>query len=145
MSVSVPTSTLEKFTTFGDLLRFLRRRVGITQSELAAVVGYSDGQISRLQQNLCLPDPSTISSRFVPAEREALRQRQLEAVQKLAEAEGQRAEEQARAAGQLRKRALYLATALAVALIMGVTALFFAAQSRRAVRTEQAQPRKGLF
>lgn len=145
MSVSVPTSTLEKFTTFGDLLRFLRRRVGITQSELAAVVGYNDGQISRLEQNLRLPDPSTISSRFVPAKREALRQRQLEAAQKLAEAEEQRAEEQARAAGQLRKRALYLATALAVALIMGVTALFFAAQSRRAVRTEQAQPRKGLF
>jgi hypothetical protein len=28
MSASIPAGTLEKFTTFGDLLRFLRRRAG---------------------------------------------------------------------------------------------------------------------
>ncbi len=67
MPVSVPTSTLEKFTTFGDLLRFLRRRVGLTQMELAEAVGYSDSQISRLEQNLRLPDIPTIQSLFVPA------------------------------------------------------------------------------
>ncbi len=67
MSASIPASTLEKFTTFGDLLRFLRRRLGITQMELATAVGYSDAQISRLEQNLRMPDIPTIQARFVPA------------------------------------------------------------------------------
>ncbi len=67
MAASIPSNTLEKFTTFGDLLRFLRRRVGITQMELAIAVGYSDAQISRLEQNLRLPDIPTIEARFVPA------------------------------------------------------------------------------
>src|SRR6266545_977423 len=67
MSISIPSTTLEKFTTFGDLLRFLRRRVGITQIELATAVGYSDTQISRLEQNLRLPDIPTIEARFVSA------------------------------------------------------------------------------
>ncbi len=67
MPVAIPSATLEKFTTFGDLLRYLRRRVGITQMELALAVGYSDAQISRLEQNLRLPDLPTIEARFVPA------------------------------------------------------------------------------
>ncbi len=67
MVASLPTNTQEKFTTFGDLLRFLRRRVSITQMELAIAVGYSDAQISRLEQNLRLPDIPTIEARFVPA------------------------------------------------------------------------------
>ena len=67
MRSSIPASTLEKFATFGDLLRFLRRRAGITQMELASAVGYSDAQISRLEQNLRPPDIPTIEARFVPA------------------------------------------------------------------------------
>src|SRR5215216_5209291 len=67
MSNSIPTSTLEKFATFGDLLRFLRRRMGITQTELAISVGYSHTQISRLEQNLRLPDIPTIKARFISA------------------------------------------------------------------------------
>lgn len=67
MTTSFPAITLEKFTTFGDLLRFLRRRAGITQMELSIAVGYSDAQISRLEQNLRLPDIPTIEARFVPA------------------------------------------------------------------------------
>src|SRR5512143_1915864 len=67
MATSIPTSTLEKFATFGDLLRFLRRRVSITQVELAAAVGYSHAQISRLEQNLRLPDIPTVEARFVSA------------------------------------------------------------------------------
>ncbi len=66
MSNSIPASVLEKFTTFGDLLRFLRRRMGLTQIEMSIAVGYSDAQISRLEQNLRLPDPATIAARFVP-------------------------------------------------------------------------------
>ena len=67
MTVSVPSAMLEKFTTFGDLLRFLRRRVGLTQTELAQAVGYGHTQISRLEQNLRLPDIPTIEARFIPA------------------------------------------------------------------------------
>ncbi|MGE5374875.1 MAG: helix-turn-helix domain-containing protein, partial [Bacteroidota bacterium] len=67
MTGSIPETTLEKFTTFGDLLRFLRRRAGITQMELSIAVGYSDAQISRLEQNLRPPDLPTIEARFVPA------------------------------------------------------------------------------
>jgi len=67
MSTTIPANTLEKFTTFGDLLRFLRRRAGITQMELAIAAGYSDAQISRLEQNLRLPDIPTIEARFIPA------------------------------------------------------------------------------
>jgi WD40 repeat protein/transcriptional regulator with XRE-family HTH domain len=67
MPSSIPENTLEKFTTFGDLLRFLRRRVGITQLELSIAVGYSDAQISRLEQNLRPPDIPTIEARFVSA------------------------------------------------------------------------------
>ncbi len=67
MPISISTGTLEKFTTFGDLLRFLRRRVSLTQMDLAEAVGYSDSQISRLEQNLRPPDLPTIQSLFVPA------------------------------------------------------------------------------
>jgi WD40 repeat protein/basic membrane lipoprotein Med (substrate-binding protein (PBP1-ABC) superfamily) len=67
LSISIPTSTLEKFTTFGDLLRYLRRASGLTQLELSVQVGYSHAQISRLEQNLRLPDIPTIEARFVPA------------------------------------------------------------------------------
>lgn len=67
MLTTIPANTLEKFTTFGDLLRFLRRRVGITQMELATITGYSDAQISRLEQNLRLPDLPTIEARFISA------------------------------------------------------------------------------
>jgi WD40 repeat protein/transcriptional regulator with XRE-family HTH domain len=58
---------LEKFTNFGDLLRYLRRAAGLTQLELSVQVGYSHAQISRLEQNLRLPDIPTIEARFVSA------------------------------------------------------------------------------
>ena len=66
MPNSILPTTLDKFTTFGDLLRFLRRRAGLTQLELSIAVGYSSPQISRLEQNLRLPDLPTIEARFVP-------------------------------------------------------------------------------
>ncbi len=57
---------LERFSTFGDLLKYLRRRAGLTQSQLSIQVGYSDTQISRLEQNERLPDLATITARFLP-------------------------------------------------------------------------------
>lgn len=65
MPNSIPFSTLEKFTSFGDLLRYLRRRAGLTQLELSIAVGYSDPHISRLEQNMRLPDIPTIQARFI--------------------------------------------------------------------------------
>ncbi len=56
------------------------------------------------------------------AERKAQQKHELEAAQKLAESERQRAEGQMRTARQLRQRAVYLAGILLLALIMAVTA-----------------------
>jgi WD40 repeat protein/transcriptional regulator with XRE-family HTH domain len=67
MPASIPSATLEKFSSFGDLLRFLRRRAGMTQMELSIAVGYSDAQISRLEQGLRLPDIPTVEARFMSA------------------------------------------------------------------------------
>lgn len=63
-----PTAiTPEQFATFGELLKYLRRQARITQRELAIAVGYSDTQISRLEQNQRVPDATTITALFVPA------------------------------------------------------------------------------
>jgi non-specific serine/threonine protein kinase len=59
--------TPEQLTNFGELLKHLRRRAGLTQRELAIAVGYSDGQISRLEQNQRVPDKASLTARFVPA------------------------------------------------------------------------------
>jgi TolB-like protein/Tfp pilus assembly protein PilF/DNA-binding XRE family transcriptional regulator len=67
MSASIPSEILNKLVTFGELLRYLRRRAGLTQTELSIAVGYSDAQISRLEQNLRLPNLATVQARFVPA------------------------------------------------------------------------------
>lgn len=61
------TATLAAGGAFGDLLRQLRRRSGMTQGELAAQVGFSIAQISRLEHNQRLPDPVVITEKFVPA------------------------------------------------------------------------------
>jgi predicted ATPase/DNA-binding XRE family transcriptional regulator len=59
--------TPESFTSFGALLRYLRLRLDMNQRDLAIAVGYSESQISRLEQNQRLPDPDTLLARFVPA------------------------------------------------------------------------------
>jgi len=53
--------------TFGELLRQLRRRVGLTQGALATEVGFSVAQISRLEKNERLPDPTMVFEKFLPA------------------------------------------------------------------------------
>jgi WD40 repeat protein len=58
---------IERFTSFGDLLKFLRRRSGLTQRELSIAVGYSHAQISRLELNQRQPDLATVTARFIPA------------------------------------------------------------------------------
>jgi predicted ATPase len=62
-----PAISPETFPTFGDLLRYLRKREELTQRELALQVGYSDTQISRLEQSQRVPDAATLKALFVPA------------------------------------------------------------------------------
>jgi len=59
--------TPNRFTTFGELLKFLRRRAGLTQLELSIAVGYSESQISRLEKNERTPDQAALAARFIPA------------------------------------------------------------------------------
>lgn len=68
------------------------------------------------------------------SEEEVRRQRELETAQQLAETEQRRAAAQAEAAQRLRRRALYLGVALAVAGLLAVWAIF---TSRQAVQNAQ--------
>jgi len=67
MTGSISSQTLERLATFGELLRYLRRRAGLTQTDLSIAVGCSDAQISRLEQNLRLPNVANVDARFLPA------------------------------------------------------------------------------
>ena len=55
------------FTSFGELLRFLRERVELSQKELALQVGYHYSYMSRIEKNQRTPDSATLMARFVPA------------------------------------------------------------------------------
>lgn len=55
------------FKSFGEMLRYLRRRERLSQRELALAVGYSESMISRLEHNERPPDTATILALFVPA------------------------------------------------------------------------------
>jgi WD40 repeat protein/transcriptional regulator with XRE-family HTH domain len=55
------------FSSFGELLKYLRRRERLTQLELSITVGYSEAQISRLEQNQRLPDLAALKALFMPA------------------------------------------------------------------------------
>jgi len=61
------TTSLDEFSTFGDLLKYLRRRERLTQLELSIAVGYSEAQISRLEKNQRLPDLAALKALFIPA------------------------------------------------------------------------------
>ena len=63
-SAAIP---LDSFSTFGGLLKYLRRRARLTQRELSIAVKYSEAQISRLEQNQRPPDLSALAALFIPA------------------------------------------------------------------------------
>jgi predicted ATPase len=65
--MSQVTVTPDRFVSFGELLKYLRRREGLTQRELSIAVRYSDTQISRLEQNHHVPDAATLNALFLPA------------------------------------------------------------------------------
>ena len=59
----LPTS----FSSFGEMLHYLRRQARQSQRELAIAVGYSESMISRLEHDDRPPDVATIHALFVPA------------------------------------------------------------------------------
>ncbi len=61
------TPDLAALETFGDLLRYLRERVNLSQRELAQKVGYHYSFISRLEKNIRTPDEFILRTRFVSA------------------------------------------------------------------------------
>jgi tetratricopeptide (TPR) repeat protein len=60
-------TTGDLFATFGEFLRYLRRRERLTQTELGIASGYSAQHIHLLETGQRLPDPSTVAALFVPA------------------------------------------------------------------------------
>ncbi|MBP7690166.1 MAG: helix-turn-helix transcriptional regulator, partial [Thermoflexales bacterium] len=58
---------LQTYTSFGALLRFLRRRAQLTQRDLGIAVGYSEGHINRFEHGKHWPDPAAVAALFVPA------------------------------------------------------------------------------
>ncbi|MGQ0605161.1 MAG: nSTAND1 domain-containing NTPase [Anaerolineales bacterium] len=57
----------DSFRTFGDLLKYLRRREQLTQLELSIAVDYSEAQIGRLEKNQRRPDLTALKALFIPA------------------------------------------------------------------------------
>lgn len=72
--------------TFGDALKYLRKRAHLTQDELGRSVGYSREQIARLENGSRLPDLSVVAALFIPA---LDIQHQPELIQRLLELAGQ--------------------------------------------------------
>ena len=54
-------------STFGEMLKYLRRRAQLTQRELAIAVGYAEAHICRLEKNERMPDLTSVAALFVPA------------------------------------------------------------------------------
>ncbi len=54
-------------STFGPLLKQLRKRAGMTQRDLAAALGYSSALISSLEKAQRRPDLQAVTERFIPA------------------------------------------------------------------------------
>jgi predicted ATPase/transcriptional regulator with XRE-family HTH domain len=64
LKTSVP---LSNFASLGDLLKFLRRRVQLSQRELSIAVGYSESHLSRIENNERLLDRTSLLALFIPA------------------------------------------------------------------------------
>ena len=59
--------TPQSFTTFGELLRYLRERAELSQRELALQVGYHYSYMSRIEKNERIPDAAVLKAQFIPA------------------------------------------------------------------------------
>jgi predicted ATPase len=63
----MPDATPDPSTTFGEFLRYLRRRIRLTQKELGLTLGYSEAQVARLESGQRLPDPGLVKTTYVEA------------------------------------------------------------------------------
>lgn len=57
---------MRDFTDFGEVLRHLRKRAGLTQSALAAAAGYSVSYISALETGQRRPDAAAVCAHLAP-------------------------------------------------------------------------------
>ncbi len=62
-----PSLATDTFQTFGELLRYLRKRAHLSQRDLAAQVGYHFSHMSRIESNQHIPDIATLKAHFIPA------------------------------------------------------------------------------
>jgi predicted ATPase/transcriptional regulator with XRE-family HTH domain len=60
-------ATLDSFSTFGELLKHLRRRMQMTQQELGNALGYSQALIARLEGGERLPELAHVKTAYVKA------------------------------------------------------------------------------
>jgi len=101
-------------------------------SRLEQFIGWSVGaKIALTQDEQGYLETSAAAREKRQTAEEARRQRELETARQLATTEKARAEEQSQAAQRLRRRAVYLAGALAVAVLLAITAGLFGQQSRQ--------------
>jgi WD40 repeat protein len=110
----------EAWRSLGEDAGALYRGVRLGQA-LEWVAEY-DEELNELSHQFLITSKEVVERE--ETEREAARQRELEAAQRLAESERERAEEQAKTATQLRKWANYLIGLVVIALIMAGVAAF---------------------
>ncbi len=64
--VQVEAKSVEP-ATFGEMLRFLRHRMQMTQQQLGAALGYSAAMVARLESDERLPDLALVKTAYVEA------------------------------------------------------------------------------
>lgn len=67
MSFPVSAISPDSFSSFGELLRYLRKRAELSQRELALYVGYHYSYMSRIENNEYVPNSAMLMARFIPA------------------------------------------------------------------------------
>jgi predicted ATPase/transcriptional regulator with XRE-family HTH domain len=67
MPAHLSAVTPQSFTSFGELLRYLRERAELSQRELALQVGYHYSYMSRIEKNERIPDAAVLKAQFIPA------------------------------------------------------------------------------
>ena len=138
-----------RFRTWQERLRFALRQWDATERDEGALLrgvplSEAEGWLQERRDELSGAEQSFIQSSAAlrerrEAAREEQRQRELEAARQLADAERARAEEQTAAAAALRRRAIFLAGAMAVALISaGIAAQLARVSARNAADAEQS-------
>ena len=60
-------SASDAFTTFGEMLKHLRKRARLTQRDLGITVGYSETYITRLEGGTRHPDPGAVKALLIDA------------------------------------------------------------------------------